>query len=148
MISIGKVRSADYYLAEVGRDDSPGYYLDTERAGRWHGRLADDLGLSGRVDPDDFRAVLEGLHPDGPVRLRHRHAHPLADDCAGPKGLTSNRTGSSCGTTGGPRQPGESRSPSRERRRYRAGGRRDEGVGQWVLSSFQWFTWQWSSIMP
>ena len=41
MISIGKVRSADYYLAEVGRDDSPGYYLDTERVGRWHGRLAE-----------------------------------------------------------------------------------------------------------
>ncbi len=69
MISIGKVRSADYYLAEVGRDDASGYYVDTERVGRWHGRLAADLGLSGRVDPDDFRAVLEGLHPDRLARL-------------------------------------------------------------------------------
>ena len=73
MISIGKVRSADYYLAEVGRDDSSGYYVDTERAGRWHGRLAADLGLSGRVDPGDFRAVLEGRRPDLGMRLT---AHP------------------------------------------------------------------------
>ena len=73
VISIGKVRSADYYLAEVGRDDASGCYVDTERAGRWHGRLAADFGLSGRVDAGDFRAVLEGYHPE---RLERLTAHP------------------------------------------------------------------------
>ena len=80
MISIGKVRSADYYLAEVGRDDASGYYLDTERVGRWHGRLAADLGLSGRVDPEDFRAVLEGLRPGRLARLTEHPTRVAALD--------------------------------------------------------------------
>jgi len=69
VISIGKVRSADYYLGEVERDDAFGYYSDIERLGQWHGALATELGLTGEVDSADFRLVLEGVRPDTGERL-------------------------------------------------------------------------------
>ncbi len=69
VISIGKVRSADYYLGEVERDDAFGYYSDEERIGRWHGTLAAELGLTGPVNSTDFRSILEGVRPDTGARL-------------------------------------------------------------------------------
>lgn len=63
MISIGKVANANYYVAELSRDDAFNYYETIERHGVWHGRLADDLGLAGVVSPDDFRAVIDGQNP-------------------------------------------------------------------------------------
>ncbi len=64
--SIGAVASpsqgAHYYEAD-------GYYakdsLEHRAASAWAGRGAEALGLSGPVDPDAFRAVLEGEVPDG-----------------------------------------------------------------------------------
>ncbi len=64
MITIGKVRNADYYLNELHQDDAYEYYGSLERSGQWHGTLAEELGLTGAVDSDDFRAVLEGVRPD------------------------------------------------------------------------------------
>jgi len=64
MITIGKVRNAEYYLNELQQDDAYEYYGSLERSGQWHGTFADELGLTGAVDPDDFRAVLEGVRPD------------------------------------------------------------------------------------
>ncbi len=62
MISHGKVRSADYYLAED--INHAGYYLDRSEAhGRWQGSLATSLGLHGPVDETAFRAILDGRHP-------------------------------------------------------------------------------------
>jgi len=46
----------DYY----GKDDPN--HLD---ASAWRGRGAEDLGLTGPVDPDTLRSVLEGVVPDG-----------------------------------------------------------------------------------
>ncbi len=77
MISIGKVRDADYYLAEIGQDDAAGYYVGDETPGRWLGTLAADLGLAGAVDADDFRVLLVGKMPgngqsltEHPVKVR------------------------------------------------------------------------------
>ena len=64
MITIGKVRNAEYYLNELHQDDAYEYYGSLERSGRWHGTFAEELGVTGAVDPDDFRAVLEGVRPD------------------------------------------------------------------------------------
>lgn len=55
----GAGKAADYYA----KDDL--YYDRPERAGeaaegRWTGKLASELGLSGKVAPGDFAAVLEG----------------------------------------------------------------------------------------
>ena len=55
-------QGASYY-------ERDGYYAkdDPEHsaASAWAGRGADELGLTGPVDPDTFRAVLEGRVPDG-----------------------------------------------------------------------------------
>ncbi len=50
--------------------EKDGYYAREDPAHReasaWAGKGAEDLGLSGPVDPDTFKAVLEGKVPDGP----------------------------------------------------------------------------------
>ncbi len=80
MITIGKVRNADYYLTELQNDDAYEYYGSLERSGGWHGTLAAELGLTGPVDPDDFRAVLEGVRPDtGTSLTEHRIQMPGLD---------------------------------------------------------------------
>jgi conjugative relaxase-like TrwC/TraI family protein len=50
-----------YYEEKYSRDD---YYTEEQRvAGQWFGRGAEELGLSGEVVPEDFRAVLRGVDP-------------------------------------------------------------------------------------
>ena len=67
--SIGAVAAPAQGASYYERD---GYYAKDDPAHReasaWHGRGAEDLGLSGPVDPDVFRAVLEGRVPDGSGR--------------------------------------------------------------------------------
>ncbi len=64
--SIGAVAAPAQGASYYERD---GYYAKDDPAHReasaWQGRGAEDLGLSGPVDPDVFRAVLEGVVPDG-----------------------------------------------------------------------------------
>ena len=64
--SIGAIGSASQGVSYYERD---GYYAKDDpghrAASRWAGRGAADLGLSGQVDPDTFREVLEGHVPDG-----------------------------------------------------------------------------------
>lgn len=72
MMSIGKLSAGQeaYYLEEVldGRED---YYLSAgEAPGRWTGRLAQRVGLTGEVEADALRAVLAGHDPTGTYRLR------------------------------------------------------------------------------
>ena len=65
--SIGVITSASQGVSYYERD---GYYAKDDPAHReasaWAGRGAEALGLSGPVDPDTFKAVLEGKVPDGP----------------------------------------------------------------------------------
>ena len=64
--SIGGIASASQGVSYYERD---GYYAADDPAHReasaWTGRGAGALGLSGPVDPDAFRKVLEGRVPDG-----------------------------------------------------------------------------------
>ena len=66
MLSIGALGSAAQGAAYYERD---GYYAREDPAHReasaWAGRGAGELGLEGPVDPETFRAVLEGHVPDG-----------------------------------------------------------------------------------
>ncbi len=66
MLSIGALSSAAQGASYYERD---GYYAkdDPEHrdASAWAGKGAEELGLTGPVDPDTFRAVLEGRVPDG-----------------------------------------------------------------------------------
>ena len=67
--SIGAVAAPAQGASYYERD---GYYAKDDPAHReasaWAGKGAADLGLSGPVDPDVFRAVLEGEVPDGSGR--------------------------------------------------------------------------------
>ena len=64
--SIGAVAAPAQGASYYERD---GYYTRDDPAHReasaWAGRGAEELGLTGPVDPDTFRAVLEGKVPDG-----------------------------------------------------------------------------------
>ncbi|MDE0050573.1 MAG: relaxase domain-containing protein [Rhodospirillales bacterium] len=66
MLSIGALSSATQGASYYERD---GYYAKDDpehrEASAWAGRGAEELGLKGPVDPDVFRAVLEGKVPDG-----------------------------------------------------------------------------------
>lgn len=59
MLGIHGVRRAraDYYLSDLALE------LPVTGPARWAGQAAEDLGLAGPVQPDDFRRVLESRHP-------------------------------------------------------------------------------------
>ncbi|MFW9277911.1 relaxase domain-containing protein, partial [Glaesserella parasuis] len=63
MLSISQVGSsggaAAYYTAEDN------YYFIGESRTEWFGKGSDQLGLSGAVDKDQFKSVLDGYLPDG-----------------------------------------------------------------------------------
>ena len=69
VVSIGAVASPSQGVSYYERD---GYYAKDDPAHReasaWAGRGAEALGLDGPVDPDTFKAVLEGRVPDGSGR--------------------------------------------------------------------------------
>ena len=69
VVSIGAISSPAQGVSYYERD---GYYARDDPAHReasaWIGRGAEALGLDGPVDPDSFRAVLEGEVPDGSGR--------------------------------------------------------------------------------
>lgn len=71
MLSIGKlgVGQADYYLQAVGQGIEDYYAGTGEAPGRWLGAAASALALTGQVDADQLRAVLNGSKPDasGPL---------------------------------------------------------------------------------
>jgi conjugative relaxase-like TrwC/TraI family protein len=59
-----------YYEEKYSQDD---YYSEKQRVvGDWFGRGADELGLSGEVATEDFRAVLRGLRPASGEVLVHK----------------------------------------------------------------------------
>ena len=64
--SIGKIASPSQGVSYYERD---GYYArddpEHKEASAWAGRGAEELGLSGPVDPDAFKAILEGQVPGG-----------------------------------------------------------------------------------
>ncbi len=69
MLSIGALASASQGASYYERD---GYYAkDSEEhreASAWAGRGAEEVGLTEPVDPETFRAILEGRVPDGSGR--------------------------------------------------------------------------------
>ena len=66
MLSIGALASAAQGASYYERD---GYYAKDDpehrQASAWAGKGAEELGLKGPVEPDIFRAILEGKVPDG-----------------------------------------------------------------------------------
>ncbi len=63
MLTITKLKSAEYVLRSVA-DGMEDYFMGAgEAPGVWHGRWAPELGLEGVVAADDLRAMIEGTHP-------------------------------------------------------------------------------------
>jgi conjugative relaxase-like TrwC/TraI family protein len=66
MLSISAARNADYYA----RLAKAGYYTNApEEPGKWYGKGAECLGLSGQIQEQDFRRIFEGFHPEDRRRL-------------------------------------------------------------------------------
>jgi len=63
VISIGKVRDADYYLAETHADDIHQYYGGNDRVGQWAGSFAEQRGLTGAISPEEFHSLISGIDP-------------------------------------------------------------------------------------
>ena len=63
-------KAETYYEEKYSQDD---YYSEKQRVvGQWFGRGTEELGLSGDVASEDFRAVLRGLRPASGEVLVHK----------------------------------------------------------------------------
>ena len=63
-------KAETYYEEKYSHDD---YYSEKQQVvGHWFGRGAEELGLSGEVATEDFRAVLRGLRPASGEVLVHK----------------------------------------------------------------------------
>jgi conjugative relaxase-like TrwC/TraI family protein len=70
---------ADYYLADLAQE-LPAPLVSSPAQAVWMGRAAEGLGLAGAVDPDQFRAVLDGRHPVVLDQMRSNRATVLGYD--------------------------------------------------------------------
>lgn len=81
MISIGKMGGGQerYYLEKVAEGAEDYYSGEGEAEGYWLGDAATDLGLQGKVDPDQLTAMLTGINPASgePLGLRHVEGGPV-----------------------------------------------------------------------
>src|SRR5258708_7051935 len=63
-------KAETYYQEKYSHDD---YYSEKQQVvGQWFGRGAEELGLSGEIETEDFRAVLRGLRPASREVLVHK----------------------------------------------------------------------------
>ncbi|MGA2455742.1 MAG: MobF family relaxase [Solirubrobacteraceae bacterium] len=79
MLSIGKIALGQhrYYEQQVARGGDDYYSGRGEAPGEWIGAGAKALGLSGRVQPEQFNALIAGLDPRDPsARLRSSPRDP------------------------------------------------------------------------
>ena len=78
-LSAGQVRA---YHAEEFTNAKENYYTEGERiAGQWHGRLAEQWGLTGEVREEHFQRLSEGNHPVSAEPLvRHQTAREYLNE--------------------------------------------------------------------
>jgi conjugative relaxase-like TrwC/TraI family protein len=81
MLSIGKLGRGQesYYLGKVAEGAEDYYSGEGEAEGYWLGDSAEDLGLQGKVDPDQLVGMLTGSDPSTgePLGLRHVEGGPV-----------------------------------------------------------------------
>lgn len=81
MLSIGKLGRGQerYYLGKVAEGAEDYYSGEGEAEGYWLGDSAEDLGLQGKVDPDQLVGMLTGNDPSTgePFGLRHVEGGPV-----------------------------------------------------------------------
>lgn len=76
MLTIGKLRDPNYYLAQVA-DGLEEYYTNAKEApGVWMGRSADRLGLAGEVKGEALHSLLDHRDPNIGTRLTRAQGAP------------------------------------------------------------------------
>src|ERR1700693_6461692 len=85
MLTISKPLSAGQaqtYHKEEFANAQENYYPEGDRIrGEWHGRLAQEWGLSGEVREEHFRRLADGQHPITAEQLvRHQTAHTYTNE--------------------------------------------------------------------
>jgi conjugative relaxase-like TrwC/TraI family protein len=76
VLTIGKLRDPNYYMAQVA-DGLEEYYTNAKEApGVWMGRSADRLGLSGEMDGEELHRVLDHRDPKTGTRLTRAQGAP------------------------------------------------------------------------
>jgi conjugative relaxase-like TrwC/TraI family protein len=92
VLTITKLRGAEYLIASVadGMDD---YYMGAgEAPGVWRGRWAAALGLDGVVEAEVLRAVVNGVDPNTGAELlaghRHRKVRAIDVTLSAPKSVS------------------------------------------------------------
>lgn len=63
MLNVAVIRSVAYYLDQVAQSRADYYLGKGEAPGRWRGALAQAFGLTGTVDPEALKTLLEGRDP-------------------------------------------------------------------------------------
>jgi conjugative transfer relaxase protein TraI len=63
MLSLAPIGSASSAAGYYGAEEN--YQFSGELEASWYGKGAEELGLQGRIEPDELTAVLEGRLPDG-----------------------------------------------------------------------------------
>lgn len=64
MVSISPAKSAANGASYFDKDS---YYAHEDETSQWYGKGAEELGLNGSVNRDDFEKVLNGISPEGDV---------------------------------------------------------------------------------
>jgi conjugative relaxase-like TrwC/TraI family protein len=80
MLTISKPLSASqaqtYHSREFTSPDQSYWSRGETVTGEWQGQLAEEFGLSGAVEADEFARLSEGQHPvTGDQLVRHRQSH-------------------------------------------------------------------------
>ena len=80
MLSIGKLGAGQhsYYLDKVAEGAEDYYSGEGEAEGYWLGDAAEDLGLDGKVEPDQLVAMLTGRNPADGRAARLEVTRPAA----------------------------------------------------------------------
>jgi TrwC relaxase len=141
MLSIGKLGAGQerYYTERVAEGAEDYYSGRGEAEGYWLGSTAVDLGLDGKVDPEELTAMLTGRHPatGEPLGLRHvagRGPVPGFDlTFSAPK--SSRSPGRSAARAPGPRCPPPTAPPSPPRSTTCSARRAGPGAGTAAMNS-------------
>ena len=85
MLTISKPLSAsqaETYHREEFANSKSNYYSEGDRInGEWHGKLADQWGLHGEVQEEQFSRLANGQHPiTGELLIRHKSARDYVND--------------------------------------------------------------------
>jgi len=85
MLTISKALSATqaatYHAKEFANSDQRYYSQDAQVVGEWQGRLADQWGLAGPIEAEQFGRLAQGQHPEtGDQLVKHRQSMNYEQD--------------------------------------------------------------------